>query len=1047
VSKNPTAMSLPASESAGFLAGGGEAGALMRELDWARTPIGPPESWPDSLRTAVSICLSSRFPILLWWGEDLVMLYNDPYRPVLGASKHPLAMGGRGAAVWPEVWDVIGPMLHGVMATGEATWSEDQVLMLDRNGYVEECYFTFSYSPIRDSGGEVGGVFTAVTETTERVLADRRLRTVAELASRTAEAQSVGEVCTTAVAALATNPLDIPCARLRLGDAVASTGEQPEGTAPLVLEVRDAGELVAGTSPHRALDDDYREFFRLLADQIATAAATAAGREHERRRADALAELDRAKTEFFANVSHEFRTPLTLMLGPLADALGDADAALPAPQRDRVEIAQRSALRLLRLVNGLLDFSRLEAGGMAPALEPIDLTALVAEAASGFRSLMESAGLRLEIVRPREPVIAHADPEMTEKVVLNLLSNAYKFTLHGGVRVTVGSRDDRAALIVADTGTGIPEADLPHVFERFHRVRGTEGRSHEGTGIGLALVHELVSLQGGTVSVESELGEGSAFTVELPLSDRAPGPRKPSGEAAGALAEAARWGAPARPRTDARVLVADDNADMRDYVLRLLEPHWAVEGAADGAAALERARAGGLDLVVTDVMMPRLDGFGLLRALRADPATERLPVILVSARAGDEATVEGLGAGADDYLIKPFSAAELVARVRSHLELARLREAVATAQRDRAVRAEVVAEALQRSLLPERLPELPELDLAGRYVPAVRELRVGGDWYDAIPLSDGRVVLAIGDVAGHGVRAAAAMGQVSHALRAYAREGHPPAALLVRLDALVLAGDLGMVTCQLVLLDPATGELRWASAGHLPPLVAGHGAAARQLDGPGGHPLGVWPAGRFREGTGTLADGESLVLYTDGLVERRGEPIDAGMARLAAVLDGDAAAPTCDAALAGLLDGAEPADDVALLVARRRRLTAPEAGLLIPAEAERLRDARRWLEAWLRGNDLSGPRATDLLLAVHEAAMNAVEHAYGPRPGEVELRASRVGTRVEVAVRDAGRWRERTPRQRDRGRGAGLMAALVDEASFERTDAGTTVRLRTEVNP
>jgi serine phosphatase RsbU (regulator of sigma subunit)/anti-sigma regulatory factor (Ser/Thr protein kinase) len=495
------------------------------------------------------------------------------------------------------------------------------------------------------------------------------------------------------------------------------------------------------------------------------------------------------------------------------------------------------------------------------------------------------------------------------------------------------------------------------------------------------------------------------------------------------------------------VLVVDDNADMREYLERLLEPHWAVEGAADGAAALERARAGGLDLVVTDVMMPRLDGFDLLRALRADPATERVPVILVSARAGDEATVEGLEAGADDYLIKPFSAAELVARVRSHLELARLREAVATAQRDRAVRAEDVAEALQHSLLPERLPELPELELAGRYVPAGGELRVGGDWYDAIPLADGRVALAIGDVAGHGVRAAAVMGQVSHALRAYAREGHSPGALLQRVDALVLAGGLGMVTCQLALLDPATGELCWASAGHPPALVARPDAPARLLDGPLGHPLGVLPASRFSEGAGTLADGESLVLYTDGLVERRRESIDVGIGALAAALDGGPAAAACDGILDALLGGAEPADDVALLVARRVRLTAPAAVLTIPAETQRLREARRWLEAWLHGNGLAGPRATDLLLAAHEAAMNAVEHAYGPRPGEVEIRASREGPRAEVTVRDGGRWRERTPRSRDRGRGVGLMAALVDDVSIERTDAGTTVRLRSEIRP
>jgi anti-sigma regulatory factor (Ser/Thr protein kinase) len=287
------------------------------------------------------------------------------------------------------------------------------------------------------------------------------------------------------------------------------------------------------------------------------------------------------------------------------------------------------------------------------------------------------------------------------------------------------------------------------------------------------------------------------------------------------------------------------------------------------------------------------------------------------------------------------------------------------------------------------------------------------------------------------------MGQVSHALRAYAREGHPPGALLSRLDALVLAGGLGMVTCQLALLDPATGELRWASAGHPPPLLARAGAPARPLDGPIGHPLGVLPANRFHESAATLADGESLVLYTDGLVERRGRPIDAGIAALAASLDGDVAERACAVVLEAVLGGAPPGDDVALLVARRVRLTAPVARLVIPAEPERLHEVRRWLEAWLRGNDFAGPRAADLMLATHEAAMNAVEHAYGPEPGRVEVRATRDGAHAEIEVRDTGRWRERARRSPDRGRGVGLMAALVDDASVERTEDGTSVRLRT----
>ena len=173
-------------ETPDFLTSGSEMSGLMRAMDWSTTPLGPAESWPQSLRTTVSVCLNSRFPMLLWWGPDLIMLYNDAYRPILGATKHPRALGAAGRDIWPEIWDIIGPMLHGVIERGEATWSDDLLLVLDRNGYPEECYLTFSYSPIRDESGGVGGVFTAVHETTGRVIGERRLRTLRELAAETA---------------------------------------------------------------------------------------------------------------------------------------------------------------------------------------------------------------------------------------------------------------------------------------------------------------------------------------------------------------------------------------------------------------------------------------------------------------------------------------------------------------------------------------------------------------------------------------------------------------------------------------------------------------------------------------------------------------------------------------------------------------------------------------------------------------------------------------------------------------------------------------------
>ncbi|MDP9120311.1 MAG: ATP-binding protein, partial [Acidobacteriota bacterium] len=500
--------------------------------------------------------------------------------------------------------------------------------------------------------------------------------------------------------------------------------EAPRGALvlPLAASGSDhlAGLLVVGVSPRRALDDDYRSFFNLVAGHAATAIANARAYEEERQRAEALADLDRAKTAFFSNVSHEFRTPLTLLLGPAEDALADAKEPLPAAQRERIEVIHRNGLRLFKLVNTLLDFSRIEAGRVQAVYEPVDLAALTAELASVFRSAVERAGLRLLVDCPPLPEPIHVDREMWEKIVLNLLSNAFKFTFAGEIGVSLRWTGDRAELSIRDTGTGIPEEELPHIFERFHRVRGARGRTYEGSGIGLALVQELIRLHGGSVRVASRLGAGTTFTLSIPAgSSHLPAERTAAAReevvptavgAAPYVEEALRWlpgetgaGAeavsrpaakpvsgdppplrpsPARQTPGARILLADDNADMREYVCRLIGGLYEVEVAGDGESALQAARERHPDLVLSDVMMPRLDGFGLLRGLREDPRTSTIPVILLSARAGEESRVEGLEAGADDYLIKPFTARELIARVGAHLEMARIRNAAQQAVRE-----------------------------------------------------------------------------------------------------------------------------------------------------------------------------------------------------------------------------------------------------------------------------------------------------------------------------------------------------------------------------
>jgi signal transduction histidine kinase/CheY-like chemotaxis protein len=394
---------------------------------------------------------------------------------------------------------------------------------------------------------------------------------------------------------------------------------------------------------------------------------------------------------FFSNVSHEFRTPLTLLLGPAEEALARADA-LPAADLARWQLVHRSGLRLLKLVNTLLDFSRIEAGRVEATYQPTELDVLTRDLVSVFRAAIESAGLRLDLhVDPLgEPVFV--DHEMWEKIVFNLLSNALKFTFEGAITITLRREGDHAALTVRDTGVGVPAGELPRLFDRFHRVPGARSRTHEGTGIGLSLAQDLVKLHGGVIRVESVVDVGSSFTVSLPfgsahLPDAWVTSRHPiaieARRAASFLAEASLWAASRgdvaaaaeRGSTPdrARILVVDDNVDMRAYLARILGERWSVDVVADGDAALARARDAAFDLVLTDVMMPGLDGLELLRALRTDERTRAVPIIFLSGRAGEEARIDGLTAGADDYLVKPFSARELVARVHTHLELSRAR--------------------------------------------------------------------------------------------------------------------------------------------------------------------------------------------------------------------------------------------------------------------------------------------------------------------------------------------------------------------------------------
>jgi len=556
-----------------WLVGGGEMAKAIKAVDWSKTPLGPMAGWPQSLRTTVSLVQASNSPISLAWGAGHVQIYNDGYWPICGA-KHSVSMGQDFRECWASAFPVIGEA-YATAWSGKSAYLEKMRMFLDRYGFLEETWFTFSFSPITDESGGIGGLFHPVTEMTSQMLSERRTKTLRDLAGRAGRAKTSEDAFAASAQVLAEADLDLPFVLFYLLEKegqqarlVGQTGLQPGApVSPLLVDLRAPGDqpwpigevartgapqqiddvagrlagmtvgpypeipkmafalpitqpgserpaavMVAGVSSRLLMNEPYRGFYDLAAATVSTALANARAYEESRQKADALAEIDRAKTAFFSNVSHEFRTPLTLMLGPTEDALSSVDRSLSG---EPLQMVHRNALRLMRLVNSLLDFSRIESGRMQASYEPSDLAAMTTDLASAFRSAIEHAGLRFEVDCKSLPEPIYVDHDMWEKIVLNLLSNALKFTFEGSIGVSVRECGDHVELKVRDTGTGIPENELPHIFERFHRVHAARSRTHEGSGIGLALVHDLVRLHGGSVAVESRPGEGSTFTVSI----------------------------------------------------------------------------------------------------------------------------------------------------------------------------------------------------------------------------------------------------------------------------------------------------------------------------------------------------------------------------------------------------------------------------------------------------------------------------------------------------------------------------------------------------
>ncbi|RHZ80261.1 hypothetical protein Glove_138g49 [Diversispora epigaea] len=816
---------------------------FVYSFDWGSTALGPIDSWPPCLKSTVDLCLHSRFPMAIFYGSEKNIIYNEMYRPIL-KQKHPSAMGQPMSEVWFEIYDFINRLFNQVTATGKGSFEDDCLLFTHRDGYTEECYFSFTFSPIFTEDGSVGGVFVVVQETTKRILTARRLKTLGELGKKTTGAKSIETACHLVASTLQDNK-DIPFAMMYLIESnakiktarlIATTFDQEietkigennelhemifvEGKSKrelpdylldtnLVVNLEEENEgssdssnrlqqgyededdnnhynytswplnkvneknhiiitlkngskaillpistsfagktlfnviMICGINQHRALDREYMEFLQLAVSHVSSSLTHGRSREEERKQTEILADLNRQKIMFFQNISHEFRTPLTLMLSPLEESIKQCPPDCPI--LSNLQLINRNSNRLLKLVNTLLQFSRIEANRLEAQFRETDIVKYTLELVSCFESMAKSLKLDYFIEIPtckefyselKNPVFV--DRDMYEKIIFNICSNAFKHTWTGNITVRLYPDHiegrEIVVLEISDTGVGISEENIPKLFQRFNRIEASQSRSHEGTGIGLALVKELVHRHGGKIIVESEIKKGTTFRIWIPTGlEHLPRNQiyflKDEEEDFGIidnvnkklfsnkdlyLEESKQWIQECYQENDTstnstatenetcsnndnnnnniinnfipgrfdnneevyHVLVVDDNTDMRNYLGTLLSKEFKVQLANDGRDALRIIQKNSKlpDLILSDILMPNMNGIELLNSLRSNSVTQMIPVILLSAKAGENDSVRGLEKGADDYLIKPFSARELIARVRVNIKLSCLR--------------------------------------------------------------------------------------------------------------------------------------------------------------------------------------------------------------------------------------------------------------------------------------------------------------------------------------------------------------------------------------
>jgi signal transduction histidine kinase/serine phosphatase RsbU (regulator of sigma subunit) len=595
-----------------------------------------------------------------------------------------------------------------------------------------------------------------------------------------------------------------------------------------------------------------------------------------------LREMDNYKNIFFQNITHEFRTPLTIIIGYIENVLEITDFDRQPTLRKKYQVVLSNAYRLLRLINQLLDLSKIDANMMRLKESHCDIVKLLRSITISFEPAAKKKRIEYDAVFDTDSAVVLCDREKIELIFYNLLSNAFKFTgSYGSVHIAVSTSGGRIIVSVKDTGPGIEENMIQKVFERFYQADSTTTRKHEGTGIGLSIVREYVDMHNGEIEVRSVKGEGSEFIVTLPLreadnhaADEGLADSSTSSETASLYLNDAGGNfyedeteyidSPGLQKPV--ILAVDDNQDIRNYIKDILSINYTVIEAENGIEALTKVRKHKPTLIISDIMMPEMDGYQFLSELKRNKLTSRIPVILLTAKSGESEKIEGLDAGADDYLAKPFSSRELLARTRSLIRLYRYQKIIS--ERNREIEAELdIAREIQSKLI---LEDYRTKNRDNFHVVFYPYDKVAGDFYNYYE-DDETVKIFMADVSGHGVAAAflslITKNELINTMGKYS-DAKP---VLVNLNSIInqYSVKCNFVTAFYCIFNKNTYRLTYCRAGHNPPLLVKKNDGSITELTTMGRSLGFFPDINIEERETPLEKGDRIIFYTDGLIENR----------------------------------------------------------------------------------------------------------------------------------------------------------------------------------